>query len=847
MKKLALFFLLAIVPFLPGAEVDDAKLLAALPARPLGPATMGGRIVDLDVVESDPRIQYVAAASGGVWKSTDGGDSWKPVFDQQSTLCIGDVTIAPSNPEIVWVGTGEANARNSVSWGDGVYKSTDAGKTWQNMGLRDSHHIGRIAIHPTNPDIVYVAALGHLWGPNKERGLYKTADGGKTWNPVKFINEDTGFIDVVLDPSDPELVYAAAYQVRRDGFSGGNPQTHCGPGSGLFRSSDGGKTWEKMKNGLPDRPLGRCGITVYRKDPRIVYAVIATDRTLTLVRQPSLRSNGPSELGGVFRSEDKGKTWTKLNDLCPRPFYYGKIRLDPNDDRRVYLLGIALHISDDGGRTFTSAGQGVHPDHHGLWINPKDSNQLVLGNDGGLYVSKDRGRTWEARRGLTISQFYSVAVDMRQPYRVYGGLQDNGSWGGPSATDRTDGITIADWKRIGTGDGFQCLVDPTDANTAYYESQYGGIHRVDLDRRQARRIKPAARRGQPEYRFNWNSPMLLSPHDPKTIYYGGNHLFRSRDRGDRWDAISPDLSRGKPGPSDSTGHTLTTIAESPLKAGLLYAGTDDGNLFVTPDGGKTWTDLTDRLPGMPRDRWITRVECSHHAEGKAYVAINRYRNDDRKPYLFRTTDHGATWTPLASNLPVHAPVHVVRESSRNKNLLFAGTEFGLFASLDGGQRWQPITQGLPAAVTVHDLVIHPRDRELVIGTHGRGVYVLDVGPLEDLTKERRSEEAFLCTPRPARLIEPRRGEEPPPRSYSAPNPPYGAVLYYHLASASKTPVSLTITDAAGKEVTRLDGSAAPGLHQVVWDLKGAVAGEYAVTLEAHGKKTPKNLRVEQSK
>jgi photosystem II stability/assembly factor-like uncharacterized protein len=821
-------------------------LLAGLEARTIGPANMGGRVVDVEVVESDPNTMYVAAATGGLWKTADGGNRWEPVFDRQGTLCIGDVAVAPSDPNVVWVGTGEANARNSVSWGDGVYKSTDAGKTWTHVGLRDSHHIGRIAIHPKNPDVVYVAALGHLWGPNRERGLYRTADGGKTWQRVKYVNVDTGFIDVAIDMEDPNVVYAAAYQVRRDGFAGGNPKVGWGPGSGLFRTEDGGKTWAKMTQGLPDRPLGRCGLAVFRKDPRVVYAVVQTDKTNTSARgQSQGRQSGPVEAGGVFRSDDKGKTWAKVNDLCPRPFYYGQVRVDPVDDRRVYVLGVQLHVSDDGGKTFKAAGRGAHPDHHALWINPRDTSHMVLGNDGGLYFSRDKGASWAAVRGMPLGQFYGVAVDMRQPYRVYGGLQDNGSWGGPSATDSAEGITLADWKRVGGGDGFQCQADPSDPDTIYCETQYGGLRRVSLKGGRPKLIRPRAPEGQPAYRFNWNAPLLLSPHDPKTVYYGGNVLFKSVDRGDKWEVISPDLTRGGPGPSADGGHTITAVAESPLKAGVLYVGTDDGRLHVTRSGGKDWTDLTDTLPALPPERWVTRVECSHFAAGTAYLTIDRHRNDDLRPYVFRTTDYGATWTPLGYGLPQDAPVHVLRESSRNKDLLFAGTECGLFASLDGGRHWHRLANGLPPAVPVHDLVIHPRERELVIGTHGRSVYVLDVAPLEELTPQVLSAGAHLFEVKPVAAGKRRPTDPPAAKSYAAPNPPAGAVIYYHLKAAPAGPVSVVITDASNKVVATLAGATTAGLHRLVWDLKPAAApGEYAVTVKAGERSLTKKVRVE---
>ncbi len=845
-----LLTLLNLLPAAPAAEPPafDPRLLGALAARPIGPANMGGRVTDVAVVENSPNTMYLAAATGGVWKTADGGDTWAAVFDDQDTASVGAVAVAPSNPEIVWVGTGEANPRNSVVGGDGVYKSTDGGKTWKHMGLKDSHHVGRVLIHPKDPDVVYVAALGHLWGPNKERGLFKTADGGRTWEHALALDEDTGCADVALDPSGPDTLLAAAWRVRRGGFSGTDPATQFGDRAGLYRTTDGGKTWRRLTDGLPSRPLGRCGIDFCRKDPRVVYAVIQTDRTRPGLAGGPPREGRDADTGGVFRSLDGGKTWAKLNDLCPRPFYFGQVRADPTSERRVYVLGVALHVSADGGRNFVPGAAGVHADHHALWVNPKDPRHLVLGNDGGLYFSFDHGRNWQPVRNLALGQFYAVAADTRRPYRVYGGLQDNGTWGGPSATRRADGVTLADWSKVSEGDGFQCAADPADPDVVYTEGQYGLLERVNVRTRQRSNIRPRPAPGSPPYRFNWCAPLLLSPHDPKTLYYGGNHLFRSRDRGDSWAVISPDLTRGGPGPSPHTGHTLTAVAESPLKAGLLYAGSDDGRLHVTRDGGKTWDELSDNVPGVPRDLWVTRVECSHHAEGTAYLALDRRRNDDLRPYVFRTTDHGRTWAPLTNGLPPAGPVHVVRASSRNPDLLFAGTDRGLFVTADGGGRWHRVRGGLPT-VPVHDLMIHPRDRELVIGTHGRSVFVMDVAPLEELTPRLLAEEVHLFDVKPATAFEAGKPVAAPPRSYAAPDPPFGAVIYYYLREAPPRPVTLTVLSAGGKELASLPAAREAGLHRAVWDLRAAGRnalarpGDYTIRLTAGERTLAKTVRV----
>ncbi len=830
----------------------DPKLLDTLTARPIGPANMGGRIVDLAVNDDDPDQFLVATASGGLWKTTDAGKTWAAIFDHEATVSLGAVAWSPSNRDVIYAGTGEANARNSVSWGDGVYRSGDGGRTWKHIDLHDSHHIGRIVVHPTNPDIVYVAALGRLWGPNKERGLYKTSDGGKNWQLSKFIDEDTGFIDVAMDPKEPDTLYAAACCVRRDAFSGGNPVVQIGPNAGLFRTTDGGKRWEKMAGGLPDRPLGRCGLAVYAKNPNVVYAVVQTDLTPVTVQGQGPNLKKTPDAGGVFRSDDRGKTWKFLNSLVPRPFYYGQIRIDPSNDQRIYVLGVQFHVSKDGGKTFSGGGKGggktgAHPDHHALWINPQNPKHLILGNDGGLYVSRNQAASWTHLNNLALGQFYGVAVDMRRPYWVYGGLQDNGSWASPSATRTTAGITNASWIKINGADGFQAQADPTNSGFVYVEAQYGKPVRVNMKTNAKKAIQPKF--GQ-EARFNWNAPMLLSPHNPKTLFYGGNFLFRSDNRGDTWAKISPDLTYAKPGPTKSTGHTLTTIAESPLRPGLIYVGSDDGRVHVTRDGGKNWTDLSANVPGVPKDRWVSRVECGYHAEGTAYLAINRYRNDDRRPYVFKTTDFGATWKPITANLPAEGSVHVIRESARNKDLLFVGTEFALFASLDGGGSWHRLRGGLPT-VAIHDLVIHPRKRELVIGTHGRSVYVMDVAPLEGLTPKVLAQATELFEVRPAVAFKPRAVAKPGEGKFVAPNPPYGAVVWYYLKTPPAQAATLTVLDANGKTVAKLATAQKAGLHRTVWNLQPdgqpgvlAAPGDYQVRLQVGDRVLTRPLRVE---
>jgi photosystem II stability/assembly factor-like uncharacterized protein len=807
---------------------------------------MGGRITDLAVVESSPNTFYVAAAGGGVWKTTDGGTTFQPIFDGQPTQCIGAVAVCRGKPEVVYIGTGEANPRNSVSWGGGVYRSTDAGKTWKACGLADTHHIGRIVVHPTDPDTAYLAALGHVWGPNKERGLFKTTNGGKTWECVKFIDENTGFVDVCADPSDPDTLYAAAWSVRRNEFSGGSPVKQTGPTGGLFKTTDGGKTWDRLGGGLPEKVgYGRCGLAVCARDPRIVYAVVQTSETAGATSnagQPATPvgkdgragTPGRGETGGVFRSEDRGKTWKKVNDLVPRPFYYGQIRTDPTDDRRVYVPGVQLFTSPDGGRSFTAIGRTVHPDHHALWIDPKDGQHLILGGDGGLFTSKDRGQTFTANRGLVLAQFYGIAVDTRTPYRVYGGLQDNGSWGAPVGTRYEDGVTLADWQRLIPGDGFQAAVDPTDPDTVYVESQWGGLNRINQRGGPkggpiAKSVRPVAPKGGPPFRFNWNAPILLSPHDSKTLYFGAQYLFKSTNRGDAWERISSDLTAPPKDAAQGPGHTILALAESPVKSGVLWVGTDDGNLWVSKNGGKDWLDMGANLPG-DRARAIAKIECSHFNPGTAFVAVDRHRNDDYKPYLFITLDYGQTWRSISSNLPPGAVVGVVRQSSKDRFLMLVGTERGLFVTFDAGMKWYHLAKtGLPAGVRVDDLVIHPRERELVIGTHGRGVWIMNIAPLEQLTETVLSSDAHLFDIKPAFIYKPVKRAAPPPQGFTAPNPPVGITVHFLTTPKTVGKCELTCANASGKRVGLYLGKDTPGLDGCVFDVTNP--GEYTITLK----------------
>ncbi len=796
-------------------KLDDT-FLKNLQFRAIGPANMGGRIDDIAVVENNPSTFYVGAATGGVWKTTNNGTTFAPVFDGQSSTSIGDISIAPSDPSIVWVGTGEPNNRQSSSWGDGVYRSLDAGKTWQNMGLRDSKHIGRIVIDSRDPNIVYVAVVGHLWGPNKERGVYKTTDGGKTWSNVLFINEDTGVIDLAMDPESPMTIYAAAYQRRRTpwGFNGG------GAGSALYKTIDGGATWTRLTKGLPEGTTGRIGVDVYRGNPNIVYALVENAK------------------GGTFRSDDRGETWRKMSDMDSRPMYYSQIRIDPNNDQRMWQLAANMYVSDDGGKTWNSnLVQRIHGDFHAMWIDPANSNHVLTGSDGGLHASYDRGRTWDFINTIPLGQFYEVSLDNQKPFWVYGGLQDNGSWSGPSGTLNQEGITNDDWFRTGGGDGFYSVVDPTDPGIIYVESQNGSVSRLEVKTGERKSIKPEARPGEKRYRFDWNSPIVISPHNNRMIYFAGNRVFRSTDRGNTWtwsDDLTKDQDREKlpimgalPDKNMLSRHDgtetfgqIVTLAESPLKEGLLYAGTDDGNLQISRDSGKTWKNITGDIPGVPNGTYVSRIVPSRYAEGTAYLTLDGHRADDYNTYVFVTQDYGESWKPIKANLPAGVTARVIREHPRNQNLLFLGTEFGAFVSFDRGGRWTRLKGNLPL-VRVDDIQIHPRDNALVLATHGRSVWVLDdLSPLESASENILTSDIHLFDVSPAthfRLYG-RKGSTGH-KYFSAPNPPYGAVINYYLKDKPKDDVKITITDKSGAVVRDLKGPKEAGLSRVVWDLR----------------------------
>jgi photosystem II stability/assembly factor-like uncharacterized protein len=849
----------------PALTVDQLK---GLEFRNIGPALMGGRIDDFAVVEKDPSTFYVGTASGGILKTTNNGTTFEPVFDEELVSSIGDLAIAPSDPQILYVGTGEPNNRQSSSWGNGVYKSLDGGRTWQQAGLADSQHIGRVVVHPHNPDVVYVAALGHLWGPNKERGLYKTTDGGRSWTNTKFVDEDTGFVDVAMDPESPETLYAASYQRRRApfGYNGG------GPGSGLWKTIDGGASWKRLTKGLPEGELGRIGLSVYRREPQIVYALVEHAKE-----------------GGVYRSDDRGESWTKVSATNPRPSYYSEICVDPNSDRRVWVLGAPMYTSEDGGKTFkTDVVDKIHGDYHAIWIDPANSDHMLLGSDGGIHQSYDRGRSWDFLNTIPLAQFYEVALDNQRPYQVYGGLQDNGSWAGPSRTLFRRGITNDEWVRVGGGDGFFAVPDPADPDIVYVESQDGNVQRLRRSTGERRIIRPEPPAGE-QYRFNWDSPIFVSLHDPQTLYYGGNRLFGSRDRGDTWTLVSPDLTSTDNAQRDKTPifgklakdllsrndgvrhfGTITTIAESKTKAGVLWAGTDDGNLQVSRDGGATWTNVAARVPGVPKGTYVSRVEASRAGEGAAYVAFDGHRSNDFTAYVFFTADYGQTWTSVSSNLPAGGSVSVVREHPKATDVLFVGTERGLWVSWDRGGSWTAVRGKNLPTVPVDDIQLHPREGDLVLATHGRGIFILDDASALVAVKGLVGQELQLVPIRTAtewRLYDHK--ADTGHKFFMAPNPPEGALLSYWLGAkpGEKDEVKITVTDATGALVREIKGpKPAVGLNRASWDLRheppvkpeeGAersfmgpprgpfvLPGSYTVKLAAAGKESSQPVVVE---
>ena len=845
-RSLGLLMALFCFPLFGYSQNLTSETLHGLELRNIGPAAMSGRVVDLAVVESDVKTFYVATATGGVWKTTNNGTTLTPVFEKEGTHSVGDVAVHQAHPQHVWVGTGERANRQSSSWGDGIYHSNDGGKTWTHRGLTDTRHIGRVVLHPTDTNTLYVAGMGHLWGPNEERGLYKSTDGGETWDKILYIDENTGVVDIAMDPSDPNILYAATYQRRRRpyGFHGG------GPGSGLYKSTDGGQTWKELRNGLPDGDYGRIGISIYRKDPNIVYVCVEQGWRYNASTAYNRRK------AGIYRSEDKGESWEFRSDWNPRPMYASQILVDPNDDQRIYMMN-RYSWSNDGGKNFTSPRQSLHGDDRIFWVNPTDSMHVMKGDDGGLGISYDRGRTWAFITDLPVSQFYRVSVDMAKPYNVYGGLQDNGSWMGPNETYRSEGILNSDWVKTGGGDGFLNLVKPDEPHKLYVESQYLGLSVLDLKTRQRRDIRPGDPKGRigprrnwdawgpgiPEPELgnamapaNWDGPFFISAHDPNKIYAGTNILWKSTDGGDNWIACGdlttqenrreleimgqyPDSSTHSLDDGIPYWPTLTAVAESPGKPGHLYVGTDDGQVQISTDDGATWTNVTDRLPGLPPMAWINTIEVSTHDPATAYIAVNNYRNDDYDNYIYKTTDGGMSWTSIVGDLPAERVARTLREDPRNPDLLYLGTELGLFISINGGRNWVELKSNMPT-LPFNDLVVHPRDNDLVLGSHGRGIWILDnLNALQEMTPAVLRQEAALFTIPTAELINyTREGGHRGDIFFRGENPPRGAIIDYYLREAvAKKDISLVVQDMAGEVVRKLRPDTAAGIQRITWD------------------------------
>lgn len=861
-----------------GQELFNEDLLKFFTYRALGPARQGARILDIAVPPSQPYSYtfYVATASGGLWKTVNNGTTFKPVFDDQSRLVIPDVAIAPSDPNIVWVATGSPASGRLSLLGDGAYKSTDSGKTWKYMGLRKTRHIGRIAIHPKNPDIVYAATLGYHFSFNKERGLFKTTDGGKTWKKSLYISEKVGIVDVAINPANPDMVYAAAYDKWRKPWH----FEEAGPESGIYRSTDAGKTWTKLGGGLPGGKLGRIGIDIYLRNPDIMYATIDNYNmrppTKTEAEQARRRKIEPQErrIGGeVYRSEDAGKTWKKMNSIKDRiggGKWYGQIKIDPNNDKVIYVQSTRLYRSTDGGKKWGSnTAAGIHVDHHAVWINPDNSNHIILGNDGGLAITYDWGKTWDVYENIPIAQFYAIGVDMDEPYNIYGGTQDTGSVKIPS-NSIFGRITGDDWSSVGGGDGMYNQVDPNDSRWLYNDLQFGSIQRVDQKLGVRKSIRPRREEGKPPLRFNWNSPIHISPHNSQIIYFGAQILFRSLNRGDDWQEISPDLtSNDTEKQKGNIEHcNITTISESPVTSGIIWVGTDDGRVQLTKNGGGAWADLTGNLrkAGAPEDYYVSRVFASNFNKGSAYIVKTGFQRDDFRPFVYKTTDFGTTWTPISGNLP-HEIMYVIIEDRKNPNLLFVGADTAVYVSLDGGKKWFRMQNNMPAS-PVNDLLIHPRENDLVVGTYGRGIYVTDITSLQELNEKVLAEDVYLFEVEPKIQWRYRpRGGLFGHRRFIVPNEPSGLVINYYLKNDVEEKVKITITDPYGNEMTSLKGRTKAGLKKVFWNMRrrqtkeeieerrrrfgraGSIRGglvppgEYVVTLEVGEKKLTRKVKI----
>jgi photosystem II stability/assembly factor-like uncharacterized protein len=841
----------------PGMNADT---FSGLKFRSIGPAVASGRVMSIAVNPKNKVEYYVGVASGGVWKTVNDGTTWTPVFEKEGSYSIGYVALDPNDPAVVWVGTGESNSQRSVSYGDGIYRSDDGGKNWANLGLKKSEHIGRVVVDPRDSKVVYVAAEGPLWGPGGDRGLYKSADGGKTWKAVLTISENTGVVDVAIDPSNPDIVYAAAYQRRRHVFT----LIDGGPESAIYKSTDAGVTWNKLKNGLPSADMGRIGLAVSSADPNVVYATIEA-------------ANGK---GGVFRSDDRGANWDRKNEFDVGAMYYARVVCDPKNVDRIWVMNVSLRESLDGGKTLHKVEENNHHgDNHAIWIDPDNTKHWLLGSDGGMYETWDDAKDWQFKANLPTVQFYDVAVDNALPfYNVCGGTQDYFSWCGPSRTRDINGIVNSDWFVTTGGDGFRSQVDPVDPNTIYSESQYGVLVRYDKPTGQELVLQPQEGKGEPPLRWNWDSPIIISPHSHTRLYFAANKLFRSDDRGDTWKAVSGDLTRqinrntlpvmGRVWEPDAVAKNQSTslygnivaLAESPKKEGLIYVGTDDGLIQITSDGGQSWTKY-EKFGGVPETTYVSRLAASQHDVNTVFAAFDNHKNEDFKPYLLRSTDAGKTWTSIAGNLPENGTVLAFVEDTVNPNLWFAGTEFGAFFTVDGGAHWVQLKGGLPT-IAVRDMVIQAREGDLVIATFGRGFYVLDdISALRQIKAESVEQAATLFPVKDSLLYIERHPLGGPKKGYqgeafyTADNPAYGAVFTAYLkdkvktkkekrqeaekdaakknrtlpypsndelrteAEEAKPEVYFMVYDESGAPIRRVEGGNDSGFQRVAWDLR----------------------------
>jgi photosystem II stability/assembly factor-like uncharacterized protein len=818
-----------------GAGAPPADALKSLTWRNIGPTAQAGRVPAFVGLPGDINTMYVAGAVGGIFKTTNGGVTWAPIFDDKPVTSIGAIAIAPTDPNVIFVGTGEGNPRNDASIGDGIYKSIDAGEHWTNVGLPDSEKIARLVIDPRNADVVYACALGREWGPNEERGLFKTVDGGRNWRKILYKNDLTGCSDVDIDPTNANIVYAGMWTFRRWAW-----YTDSGGGeTAVYKSSDGGATWTRLSGpsanrGLPKGPMDRIGVAVSRSSPNVAYVVSET-----------------TEEGELWRTDDAGATWRMVSadrNINFRPFYYADIRVDPQHPNTVYALAGSLYKSEDGGRTFGRIGNGTHGDHQAMWIDPTNPNRILLGDDGGFQISYDAGRTFDILNNIPFTQFYNVAYDLRTPYHLCGGLQDNGTWCGPSQTPGAPGTPKSEWQNVGGGDGFFGVPDLKDPHLVYSDLQGGVISLTDRRTGASWGVNPypggIGSSGQwmapQKYRFNWNAPIVLAPQDPKTVYYGGNVLFRTRNHGHSWEVISPDLTTDDKAKQQSSGGkivtdntaaefhcTIISIGPSPVDPRVIWVGTDDGNVQVTRDDGKTWTNTTKAMVGLAPNAWINKVEASHFDAGQAFISASHWQDGDYAPYFYRTADYGRTWTKITTGLPARGWSHVIREDPKVRDLLYAGTEFGLYASWDAGATWVSIRNNIPTTA-VRDIAIHPRDNDVIVATHGRGIYILDdAAPLQQLATATKSE-AYLFPIRPAIRWAGGSGSfRSNPRDYLAPNPVAGAWINVYWRTAPSGPVTVTITDKSGKTVRTIRTRGEAGLNRFVWNLRYDIPGQRA--------------------